>query len=521
VSRLLVPIVLVGCSPEAEDTPAGQRTDTGQPADTGDSGDSGTDSGDTADTGATPTWDEETDVVIIGAGVAGLAATIDAAAAGADVVLFERDDTVGGAARLSGGLMLFSGTPEQAEAGVEDSPAILASEWPTFTGGDPADPWFQFFANENVPRVRDWLAGFGVSWGQPGGDVSSGTTDRLHAVNGGGKALTDALLVASPPDVLRLNAEVTELVWQEGRAVGVRWADDDGEHTLRAGAIVVTTGGFLRDLDRVAAVLPELPLADATFASAPGADGNGLDMLEALGAATENLQAIGFYAHGTHSPAGAGAEVGTRDIGLYPWVNLDAARFADEWGTNSFVVGRTRAFQPGGYAWLVGDGKLATVTFLDLDGGPGAYDVVDLEAAGIAVQADSLDALAGELGVDRTALADTVEGWNRAARGEATDPWRAAGAPRGQVVEVGPFHAVPVATSLAKNFGGVSVDLDGRVLDTTGSALPGLYAAGELTGMCGGSIVGDYGFTGSLSCVILGGRVAGEAAAGEALAGGI
>ena len=81
-----------------------------------------------------------------------------------------------------------------------------------------------------------------------------------------------------------------------------------------------------------------------------------------------------------------------------------------------------------------------------------------------------------------------------------------------------PFYALPVAVTLAKGFGGIDTDLLGRVLDTDGEPIPGLYAAGELTGMAGGSLVGDYGFTGSLSAVVLGGRLAGGYAAAEALA---
>jgi predicted oxidoreductase len=78
--------------------------------------------------------------------------------------------------------------------------------------------------------------------------------------------------------------------------------------------------------------------------------------------------------------------------------------------------------------------------------------------------------------------------------------------------------ALPIAVSVAKGFGGVDVDLDGRVLDTDLAPIPGLYACGELTGMAGGTLVGDAGFTGSLTAVVLGGRVAGRAAANEALA---
>ena len=72
--------------------------------------------------------------------------------------------------------------------------------------------------------------------------------------------------------------------------------------------------------------------------------------------------------------------------------------------------------------------------------------------------------------------------------------------------------------SVAKAFGGIEVDTSGRVVDSAGEPIPGLYAAGELTGMAGGSLVGSTGFTGSLSAVLLSGRVAGAAAASEALA---
>lgn len=510
-------LLLLACSGDPGGTgtataePGRETGETGHTAETGDTGDTG----DSAD--PPPELDETTDVVVIGAGVAGLTATADAAAAGADVVTFERDAGVGGAAMYAGGLMLFSGSSEQADAGVVDSAEVLAAEWPAFTGGDPTSPWFQLFATGNVPRVHDWLAELGVTWGIPGGDASSGPTPRVHQVNGGGRALVEALLKATPPGVLRLSASVTGLVMHEGRAVGVRWTDAEGEHSIGAGAIVVTTGGFLRDLDRVQAVFPELELTQATYASAPSADGNGLDMLEALGASTTNLQAIGFYAHGAPSPLDPRREVGTPAISGFPWVNIEAERFADETGTNSFIVGRTRAFQPGGLVWLVADAQFLDVTLFDLDGLGGSYDITDLEAAGLATASDSLAGLAGELGVDAEALDATIASWNRVAAGTEVDAWRPATADLPPTVQTAPFYALPVATSLAKNFGGVTVDLDGRVLDTAGQPIPGVFAAGELTGMCGGSIVGDYGFTGSLSCVVLGGRVAGEAAAVEAL----
>ena len=465
------------------------------------------------------------DVVVIGAGVAGLAAAGDAVAAGADVVVLEREAEAGGAANVAGGLMLFSGTPEQRAAGVVDSPAQLAAEWPGFTGGDVADPWFQFFAAQNIPMVYDYLASLGVRWLAPEREPSGGDTPRVQPVEGQGAALVAALLDALLDSELepaqdagpggatvRYGAQADELLLEDGRVAGVRWSDDDGGHILRAGATIVATGGFLRDLDRVRAAVPALGDAPLSYAAWRGADGNGLTMLEGVGATTQNLDAVGFYAHGFAAPVSGVDEVVSSIVGESPWVNADALRFCDEAGVNSLVVGRTRALQPAGLAWMVADQRVEDSIFADPSAGGAVYRVADMEDAGSVTRADSLVGLADALGLDRDSFSATLADYNVAS--EADDPWRSA--PGVPVVEP-PFYALPIAISVAKAFGGVDVDLQGRVLDREGKVLLGVYAAGELTGMLGGSIVGEYGFTGSLTAVVLGGRVAGQYAAAEAL----
>ncbi len=518
--------LLAACDPTPGDSASPDRRPvdssvTGDTADSGDTGDTAdsVDSGDSADTGDSgDPWvvDEAVDVVIIGAGVAGLSAAIEAREAGASVVILEREPEAGGAAMWAGGLMMFSGSPEQASAGIVDSPEQLAAEWPDFTGGDVTDPWFQFFAENNVAMVHDWLEGFGVSWTVPGGDPSSGVTDRVEEVEGEGEALVQALLDQQPDLDLRLASTAEELLVHDGRVAGVRWTDASGEHTLGADAVIVATGGFLRDLDRVRALFPELDDTQLAYGSFVGADGAGLTMLEGLGARTQNLQAIGFYAHGTLDPDTALSEVVTLDMSSAPWVNLSAERFVDESGVNSFIVGRTRVNQPGGLAWLVADRHFEATRFLNPATGR-FRSLEELVNAGIALRADDLDALAGSVGLDATTLGTTVAEWNDSADGRVTDPYRDPAADPGVPVRDAPFYAVPVAASAAKAFGGVDVDLQGRVLDTDGNPIPGVYAAGEVSGMAGGSMVGDYGFTGSLTAVVLGGRVAGENAGAEAV----
>ena len=460
--------------------------------------------------------DDATDVVIIGAGPAGLAAAIEAAAAGATVLVLEREAQAGGAANDAGGLMLFSGTTEQVDMGVVDSPGLLTADWPSITGGDPTDPWFQYFANQNVPRVHDWLVGMGMEFSGPSADSPAGSADRIHVCNTGGKGLIALLLDAVPAGVVVYGATAEALEVHEGRVSGVRWKDGESTHFAAADTVIVATGGFLHDLERVAALFPELPEDDLAYGSFAGADGAGLDMLTGLGAATQNLQAVGFYAHGTLSPEGGHEELVAGPIGLYPWLNAVGSRFVDESAFHGFQVGRQRALVPGVDAWFVGDRAMERERFFSPADPTLVYDLEALLVAGIVTEASSLTDLALELALDPATVETSVEAWN--AGGNALNPARDPDALPARPVADPPYYAVPVAISVAKAFGGVDVDLDGRVLDTAGDVIPGVYAAGEVSGMLGGSIVGDYGFTGSLSAVLLGGRVAGERAAIEALA---
>lgn len=497
--------------------PGGDSGETGDSADTGITGDSG-DTGDSGETGDTASVivDDPVDVLIIGAGIAGLAAAIEAEAAGATVRVLEREAFAGGAANYAGGLMVFSGTPEQAAAGIVDSPELLAADWPALTGGDPTDSWFLYFAQQNVPRVHDWLTAMGMTFSDPMEDTPRGSADRIHVAMGGGPGLVALLVAAAPPDVITFGASAQSLEVADGRVAGVLWSDGVDEHYQAADAVIVATGGFLHDLARVEALFPELPVDQLVYGSSPAADGAGLDMLTDVGAVTQNLQAIGFYAHGTPSPEGEHEELVAGAFGVYPWVGVAGERFVDEWDFRGFQVGRTRALLPGGDVWMFADSALEGDDFFVPADESVAFSVDTLVDAGIVVKADTLDALAGDLGLDPDAVSAEMAGWN--AGGAALDPPRAADADTARVVVEPPFYAVPVVISVAKAFGGVDVDLQGRVLTEDGAVIPGVYAAGELTGMLGGSIVGDYGFTGSLSAVALGGRVAGENAAAEALA---
>lgn len=455
-------------------------------------------------------------VIIIGAGVAGMSAAIEARARGAHVIVLERETgTVGGAANEAA-LMMFSGSAEEADAGVTDSPEQLLSEWPAITDGDISDDWVQRFANENVPAVHDWLAAMGVGWGPPVLDPSAGTTPRIHLITGGGEELVDVLHAQLPEGVIRMGVEATGLVQEaSGRVTGVHWRDvQTGEVGLTEGrGVVVATGGFGRNLDTVREARPELAEVVLTHASWAGADGNGLDMLRGLGAATQNLGAIGLYAHSSRCPSDPLEEMGVPFQFAVPWVDALGRRFVDESVMNDLRTAES-IVDHGGAAWMVFDPDALTGAFVCGDGAESdrLFTLTELVDEGFAHQEEDLLTLGGALGVDPQPFSADIEAYNEAIYAGAGDVWRPdlTGA---MPVDTAPYFAMPVAVCVAKMFGGVDVDLDGRVLTTDGHVIRGLYAAGELTGMAGGSLVGDAGFTGSLSAVVLGGRVAGEHAA--------
>src|SRR5215475_4697812 len=163
------------------------------------------------------------DVVVIGAGVAGVVAAREASARGARVTVIDASDQIGGTARISGGGMCIAGSPVQAEQGVCDSPGAALEDWLAF-GGPSADAgWAQRYLEASVPEVFDYLTAAGVHWlgvrPQEGNRVP-----RWHAPAGAGRVVMDLLAaraVQCERIAWRLRTRATELIRTGGAVTGL------------------------------------------------------------------------------------------------------------------------------------------------------------------------------------------------------------------------------------------------------------------------------------------------------------
>ena len=446
-------------------------------------------------------WDATTDVVIVGAGAAGLTAALAASEAGAEVLVLERDAVPSGSTALSSGFIPAPATRFQRAIGVEDSPELFAADI-QHKAANGAHPGITATVTRHIGPALEWLAdAHGMEWQVLDDFLYPGhSRHRMHAVpEKTGAALMArlgaAVEAAGIPVVTE--ARVTELIGAADRIDGVRVARPDGHaETLGARATILACNGYGADPDRVARHIPEI--AGAPYFGHPGNTGDALAWGEALGARTRDLTA--YQGHGSLAhPHGI----------LITWalmmeggiqVNTRGERFSNEHGGYSEQAVNVLA-QPGGIAWAIYDDRLHTL-------GMGFPDYRTAEAAG-AIKRGSVGQIAEACDLPADALAGTLDQIRTAARG-APDPF-------GRDFTTAPalgsaLCAIRVTGALFHTQGGLDIDDDARVLTRTGAVANLFAAGGAACGVSGARVEGYLSGNGLLTAIALG-RVAGLAAA--------
>ncbi len=443
-------------------------------------------------------------VVIIGGGACGLTAALAARDAGAETLVIERDSTPRGTTAMSTGLIPAAGTPDQAAAGITDSPELLAADiLAKAKGGDWAV--VEALATQSAENIA-WLRNRHAvplalvpGFLYPGHSVMRmmGTPNRT------GEELMAALLAAATAagaDILT-DATVTDLVADaENRITHVVVARPDGAvETIGCDALILACSGFAGNAAMVARHIPEI--SGAIVHGHPGNKGDAIAWGTTLGAATADMDA--YQGHG-------GLAWGHAIPILWPLimeggfqVNRAGHRFANEALGYSEQAARIIA-QSQSQAFSIFDERLHTLML-------GFDDYRDALAAGAILTAATIPELATKTGLPEPALAETLAAVHTMTLG--TKPCPFGRDFTGKPPLAPPYSAARVTGALFHTQGGLIVDEHARVLRSDGSALPNLFAGGGAArGISGAGAAGYIAGNGLLTATGFG-RIAGHTAA--------
>ena len=487
----------------------------------------------------------DADVVVVGAGGAGMTAAITAAAEGKSVVILESQSMVGGnSVRATGGMnagkTVYQDENELGEsAGVEKTLKTAAEKYAdnetiTALAKTVSEQWAAYQANPtgyfdsvelmeldtmiggkgindpelvetlcaNSADAIDWLDEHGITLH----NVSSfggASVKRIHRpVNAEGKTVSVGsymipLLEENCKKAgvqILLNTTANEILTDaNGAAAGIKATGSTGETvTVNAKAVVLTTGGFGANLDMVVKYKPELKGFMTT--NAAGIQGQGIEMAQAIGAATVDMDQIQIHPTVEANTAALITE-GLRGDGAI-LINEEGQRFIDEVGTRD-VVSAAEIAQTGSYSWLVVDQAMVDASSV----------IQGYIKKGYTVTGETYEELGKAMGVDETAFAETMNTWNGYVEAK-NDPdfGRTSFA---NPLNTAPYYAIKVTAGVHHTMGGLKINTNTEVLKADGSVIPGLFAAGEVTGgvhganRLGGNAVADF---------TVFGRIAGAAA---------
>lgn len=495
--------------------------------------------------------EETVDVVVVGAGGAGMTAAITATDAGKKVIVVESQPIAGGNSVRSTGGMNAAKTPYQDKnefaeaAGVEKTLATAAEKYAdnatiTALAATVKSQWDAYQANpqgyfdsvelmeldtliggkgknnpelvkalaENSADAIEWLASIGAEVKNVGA-FGGASVKRIHRpVNADGKVTAVGAYIVP---ILEKNLQdrnvqflfdttANEIIMKDGKAVGIKATGKDGHKvTINAKSVVIATGGFGANAEMVEKYKPELKGFATT--NAEGAQGQGIEMATAVGAATVDMDQIQIHPT-VHIEEDGNAHLiteGLRGDGAI-LVNAEGKRFYDEVSTRDKVSAAIIA-QPDKSAWLVVDQSMVDKSAV----------IAGYIKSGYTVTGATYEELAKAMGVDEATFVSTMNTWNQAVEAKSDAEFNRTSF--ANPLTAAPYYAIKITPAVHHTMGGIVINPKAEVLNEKGEVISGLFAAGEVTGgvhganRLGGNAVADF---------VVFGRISGQSAADNA-----
>ena len=429
---------------------------------------------------ATPAFAaESTDIVIIGSGGAGLSSAITATEKGAKVIVLEKMAYFGGNSNRSEGEMNAAGTKQQKAHGItDDTPERFAAD--TIRGGHGLnDPALVKALTENAASAEEWLLDLGAHFCHRMGRGGGQTRARGHGPCDGSPVGIEIMRVlgerADKDHIdMRLNNRVTKILMKNGKVAGVEVQTPNGKETINSKAVILATGGFGENHKMVEKYRPELKGFSTT--NHPGATGDGIILAQQVGADLTDIEQIQIHPT-VIKKNGALISESMRARGGF-LLNKNGKRFTNELLTRD-VVSANELKQPGGIAYLVIDNSIYSKNKM----------AQNYTAEKLMTKCNTIADVAKLIGVDEKVVQASFDQYHKAFDNKKDDLF---GRPEMLIrMDQAPYFVAEVTPGIHHTMGGVKIDPQAEVLTPEKKPIPGLFAAGEVTGgVHGGNRIG-------------------------------
>ncbi len=431
---------------------------------------------------------EDTDIVVVGGGMGGLTAAVQAALNGASVILLEKCEELGlGGAHAEG--QFGVGSRMQQEAGIDFTIAdVVAHEMELAQFRSSGSLWLDLC--QNSAGNLDWCEEQGVVYDSVDdyfGTCSLATFHWFHNSNAMDGFITPMIARAEELGVdIRKSTAATELVIEDGAVKGVVAEDADGTETINAKAVILATGGVAGDFELLAKqgwTPNRLALGGVATTVGDGykmaqSAGNRSMLEESCSFIQNYIPAMGFEVFPQFLDPINGMITGLAAGGCELWVDQDGRRFWDESTPSLNMMYQTMPTRDNKASYVVFSQSMYEDLYAATEGAAERLaSCVESNEGGSLFKADTIEGLAEAAGIDADNLVAAVERYNKMCEaGEDTDFYK--DADKLVAIDEGPFYIGRIEQLVYCSIGGIGVDKDFQCIDADWEKIPGLYSAG-------------------------------------------